>query len=768
MRMTPLLIGEAVLAVLLSICCIYTVSSGSYQRETGITWRAARNAMRLDEPQDALEPLEGFLKLNPGHPGVRLQLAGLYLRGGKTSKAVEHLETVAGDETSEVEGGPKARKMLRALAEVMLGMLDGKAGAEAFAKDPKKAEKKFSSAKAHFEAAIKLENPAGLELKPEKSGKAGKSGKSGKSGKAKAGAGMGKKRRYRYVAFADACAGLGLVALWQDDFQTAERRFRQALSGDSVLGSGVGAELYNGLGVALASEPSRAAEAAGMFNLARNYRKGWGLAQKNRDAVRRGMAGAREMSPKDRAVFLKEIVKTHRKPDYRTCNTLGCGYYRLGDSKAAIKYLAAAVKKDPARDLAQLNLLAVRWDLLQKAKVAFDEDYDRLFAEPEGDPVERFWTTPVGRHGRTKKPSSAALGTYKVKRAAYYSAQDAFLGSAAGVLQNVENLPPDLEAALTHTRLRLTAQVGARLSRSRDKRALARGVKMLEGYASLLEAAVKRFPGDYRFHRMQGIRRLESGNYAEALKALEASAKLNADQTDVKELKALFAPGPEVAFFRPLPAPLAAKKTVLARSTRPLVGAVFRVHNGPVQLSNENAVLKLDGKRVEASFWGSELLYRPEDALEDGLHTLEAEATDLLGRKASASMKLMVDSSLPEIYKSEPADGGGVATRRPRLVVYYRDKHSGIDPTSVRVELRSWRGASKYFQKFVVTGGRYTFSYKDAGRGIDIREGAPVGADKVVLVPHTRLGTGTYMMTVTVGDVRGLKTTKSFKFLVTK
>ncbi len=760
MRITPLMIGEAILAALLAICCLYTLSSGSYQRRTGSSWRSARNAMRLEEPQNAVEALEEFLKINPNHPNVRLELAGLYLSANKTTEAVGHLDVVAKDDSSEIEGGPKARDRLRALAEVMLGMIDGQAGSQVFAKDRKQSEKKFALAKAHFEAAIKLENPAGLELKPRKPVSDG-------AGKKKSPA--AKVTRPKFVAFGDACAGLGLIALWQGDFERAERRFEQALSGKSVLGKDVGADVYNGLGVALAGSKKNAAKAAAMFKVANYYRPKWATPGKNRNAVRRSMAGAKEMAKKDRAVFLKEIVKANKKPGYETCNTLGCGYYRLGDLDAAIRFLGAAVSKDPRRDIAQLNLLAVRWEVLQGTKAAFLKEYNKLFARPQGDPLERFWRTPVRMQGKGKKKyTSSQLGPYKLVRGAHNTAQEEWLLTIASVLDNVQELPADLGAALSHIRLRLVPLIGLRLSRSRDTRIRARGKKLLASYQPLLKAAVERFPKDHRFLRLRGIDLLRAGDYPGALAALEASAKIRAGQKDIEGVRAIFAPKPAVAFFRPISPPLAGKSAVLARSVRPLVGAVFRVHNGPVQLSGKNAVLRVDGDQVKAAFWGSELIYRPENALKDGVHAVEAEATDLLGRKVSSKMELMIDSSLPEIYKTEPEDGGRVSNRRPKLVVYYRDSGSGIDPTSIKVELRSYRGASRYFQKFVVMGGRYAFEYRDAARGIDIKEGARVGADKLVLVPHVRLGTGTYMMTITVGDVRGLKATKSFKFVVTK
>jgi hypothetical protein len=283
----------------------------------------------------------------------------------------------------------------------------------------------------------------------------------------------------------------------------------------------------------------------------------------------------------------------------------------------------------------------------------------------------------------------------------------------------------------------------------------------------MLQKAILDFPQDHRFQRLEGIRLLKAGDHKAALAAFAASLKLKAGQQDLQAVQAVFAKEPQVVSFVPTGPPGAGDK-VLARSARPLMGAVFRTHTGPVLPFADDVQLRLDGRLLQPIFWGSEALFLSDRKLSDGAHTLEAEVKDLLGRKARGKFTFQVDDSPPEITSTVPPDGGKVKGPRPKLVINYADKYSGVDASSVEVEMRSDRGASTWFAQFVVKGGRYTFSYSDAARGIKFKEGDPVGKDKLVFTAPRNLGIGTYKVTFTVGDVRGLKVKKDWKFTVVK
>jgi tetratricopeptide (TPR) repeat protein len=773
MRITPLLIVEAVLAALLAICCLYTWYSGSYQRSTAGAWRDARAEMRVGEGAKAAEALERFLEFKPACPGVRLQLAGLYLADDdpKVTMAATHLEQVAKDVSSDVAGGVKGRKRLQALAEVMLGTIKARAAVQSFGEGGPAAVARFESARAHFEAAIKLENPGGL-----KTGTAGKTApekakdtaKRSKEPEKKAGKKSARRSgRPKYVAFGDACVGLGLIALWLGDFDTAEVRLRQGLSGESVLGKGVHQEAYNGLGVALAAK-KEFSEASSMFRRVLHYRPGCKAALKNLDMVQRAMAGSDDLTTAERARLLKDLVKKNPSPNYTMSNLLGCCYYRQGDMLKAVKCFQRAISKDPEKRLAQFNLLALRWANLRKTRAAYFKWVAKLYPADKMDPDERYWRTAVLAQGRKRKARQEEKDRHNESRQAYYTAEMLFDGSAVAVLKNIKNLPAEVEKALLHIRARYLLTTSLRLKGSKSAKVRARGRGMRAAFDQLCAAGIKRFGKDHAFKRMLGIGRLESGENVAALDALRQSLAAKPDQPDIKAALAVFAGEPVIRAFRPRGAPLSKRKSVLARSARPLLGAVFQARTGAVQISGAKAVLKIGGKPVKAFFWGSELLYRPASDLPDGRHELVAEAEDLLGRKVSAKTGVLVDNSPPEITKMTPSAGSGVTSRLPKLVIHYQDKYSGVDPTSVNVELRSDRGASVYFAKFVVMGGRFTYGHEDAAKGVSFKAGDMVGSDKVIFVPHRKLGTGRYRVTITVGDVRGLKTSKSFFFTVTR
>jgi hypothetical protein len=80
----------------------------------------------------------------------------------------------------------------------------------------------------------------------------------------------------------------------------------------------------------------------------------------------------------------------------------------------------------------------------------------------------------------------------------------------------------------------------------------------------------------------------------------------------------------------------------------------------------------------------------------------------------------------------------------------------------VEIELRSGRGASTWLVENPVRGGRYTYDHPALG----IAKGASVGAGQAVFCPTRDLGSGNYVVTVSVQDVRGLAAKKVWTFNV--
>ena len=277
----------------------------------------------------------------------------------------------------------------------------------------------------------------------------------------------------------------------------------------------------------------------------------------------------------------------------------------------------------------------------------------------------------------------------------------------------------------------------------------------------MLADALKKFPDDPRLVRLAGIRQLALGKVKEGLDSFGKSLAKNADQPDLRAITDDFSKPLEVVGFRP--ASVGGKTgPILASSSRPLLGVLFRTNTGPIPLAAEKVRLLLDGKPQAGIFWGTEYLSMPEDKLADGEHVLVAEGEDALGHKAKGETRFLVDDSPPEIISTEPADGGGVKGPRPKLVVVCKDKYSGVDPTSLEIEVRSKPGAETLLTDFPVRGGRYTYSYEPLG----IKKGELAGDDKFVFSPTRDLGLGPYSVTIWVGDQRGVKMTKTWTFVV--
>ncbi|MHC4916246.1 MAG: tetratricopeptide repeat protein [Planctomycetota bacterium] len=757
MRITALLIVEIVLTVVLAICCLYVWASGSRQREIGSAWRQARKYQIQGEPNkgEALEAVERLLEISPDLPEVRFQLAGTYLEAKNIKDAVRHYKVIAEAKDTRSPGGKAVLKKLQALTEVYLGMIDGRDGAKLT--DLKRRKTKFDSARKHFLKAIELEYPQGLKPEALISAEVAASILMNPEAQALA-------ERPTLVAYGDACAGLGLLALWAGDWKEAEKQFLQALSGKSELGANVLREVCNGLGLALAGQ-NRAGVAMRMFDCAKYYDKKWNVPDRNKELVRQSTAGSADMDPKTRQVYLTQIEKSiakHKKPSPDTLNLLGCGYYHIGNMQKAHEYLSKAYKAKPDSRPFLFNLLAVRWELFAKYRKEFGALREKFFPAPKGDPQERYWTVPLALQNPKRSYSREQLANYY--RAAHYfhKAEADFESISATVLANAADLDPATEKTLILARLEMVPAYAARLKVSKGAGDRKRGADLLTGQAKTLEAGLKKFPEEPRLIRLKGMEFLGEAKYKEALALFEKVKASGADLPGLKEVEAVFAQPPSVVGFRPLPSPASGGGEVLARSATPLLGVAFRVNTGPVPLNPEKVKVLVDGREVQGAFWGSEFLFIPGTGLADGSHTLKAAAEDMMGRKASGEFSFLVDDSPPEIYKTEPADGGVIAGPRPKLVIYFRDKYSGVDPSSVEVELRSDRGASTWLVETPVRGGRYTYTHQRLG----IVKDAAVGADQVVISPGRALGAGTYKVTVQVQDVRGLLSKKTWRFKV--
>jgi hypothetical protein len=276
----------------------------------------------------------------------------------------------------------------------------------------------------------------------------------------------------------------------------------------------------------------------------------------------------------------------------------------------------------------------------------------------------------------------------------------------------------------------------------------------------LADALVK-YPDEPRLQRLAGIRDLAADKIREGLAHFARSLEKDAGQPELRAIVDDFNKPLEIVSFRP--ATVGGKAgPVLANSSKPLLGVLFRTNTGPIPLDAKKVRLLLDGTPQPGIFWGTEYLSMPEKELEDGEHVLVAEGEDAMGHKAKAEVKFLVDASPPEIVSTEPADGGSIKGSRPKLVIVCKDKYSGVDPTSVEIEVRSKPGAQTLLTDFPVRGGRYTYTCEALG----MKKGEMAGEEKFVFTTTRELGLGPYAVTVSVGDQRGTKVTKTWLFTV--
>jgi len=443
-------------------------------------------------------------------------------------------------------------------------------------------------------------------------------------------------------------------------------------------------------------------------------------------------------------------------------NALGCGYYQLGDFATAAARLEEAVKLRPDDAGFLTNLLAAHAQILGSRRAAVEAARAKAFPPQEGDPARRFWLTMPDKQLPPPTPAtSRELKALQDATAALADVEGPF-DRAAGEFLGRTQPAPELQAALLLVRIEMRLRAAEALTAAGGKPEKEKAAALsAEADKKFIAAGLGKFPGDARFARMDGLRLLADGKIPEALEALKRSLARDGQQEDLRALVAAFAKPLEAVALRPVALP---GKTgpVLALSSRPILGVLFRAGNSLVPPAAGKMQIFVDGRQQDGGLLGTEFLCL-SDALPEGVHAVSVEGQDGLGRKASAETKILVDTAPPDIVAMDPTDGGTVTGPRPKLAFECRDRQSGLDITSIEVELRSLKGATTLLTDSPVRGGRYTFDYPQAS----IKKGALLPADgKVVFYPPHNLGAGPYLLTVSVGDVRGNKQTRTWKFTV--
>jgi tetratricopeptide (TPR) repeat protein len=716
MKITVQVIVEAALAIILAICCLVTYFSGMQQREVGSAYRQARIAMAGKDktlltggaeapvPDNAVEPLERLVKLCPNEYGLQMTLVGLYLRprSPEFGKAKPLCEKIASEANPD--------KVLRAMAMVHLGMLEGREATNPKAQ-PEMRAPGLAAAKRWFEQALALDDRAG-----------------------------------------DAYAGLGLVALWDGKTEDAERNLNEALKTGRQMGIEVIPEVHNALGLVAAAKGNMP-ESRARFEAAEQLKKSFGAVTKaggewpvpaaNLRSIEEGTVGIAKMDPAVRRKLLApldERLKNVKAPPQRLAllNPVGCGYFYLGEFAIAAARLEEAVKIDPARADLLVNLMATRCATLNKCREVAAETARQA----------------VG------KAADSVEGKAAAKARAELAAAEAAFDRMAGDYLAKGAPSPEVEAAVVLTWAELRLRAAAAAAAEKDK---AKADKLAAEVDKLLADALAKFPDEPRMVRLAGIRDLAAGRVKEALEKFGKSLAKDAAQPDLRAIADEFAKPLEIVSFRP--ATVGGKTgPILASTPKPLLGVLFRTNTGPIPLAPEKVRLLLDGTPQQGIFWGTEYLSMPEKELPDGEHLLVAEGEDAMGHKAKSELRFLVDVSPPEIVSTEPADGKTTKGPRPLLAVTFKDKYSGVDPTSVEIEIRTSKaGAQTLLTDFPVRGGRYTYSY-DA---MNMKKGAMAGEDKFVFTTTRDLGAGTYDVTVSVGDQRGAKMpSKTWSFVI--
>ena len=85
------------------------------------------------------------------------------------------------------------------------------------------------------------------------------------------------------------------------------------------------------------------------------------------------------------------------------------GILRLGDVRKSLEYLQDGARRAPGNAGVQLNLPAVRWQVLRTERSEYEKLQRELYPLEEGDPLEVFWHGRPGGGGPAKPDARKAM-----------------------------------------------------------------------------------------------------------------------------------------------------------------------------------------------------------------------------------------------------------------------------------------------------------------------------------------------------------------------
>lgn len=153
-------------------------------------------------------------------------------------------------------------------------------------------------------------------------------------------------------------------------------------------------------------------------------------------------------------------------------------------------------------------------------------------------------------------------------------------------------------------------------------------------------------------------------------------------------------------------------------------------------LGADTISLHVDGEAVEAVFADGVLSYAPAEGLEDGLHAVQLDVSDIAGNATSVTWSFMTDTVKPTVTPTVPLDGSILNTPVAEIAASYADTTSGINVSSVVMRING----ESVPASATVSGATYT--------------------------PETPLGPDEYAVSVEVADLAGNTETWSWFFTV--
>jgi len=291
-----------------------------------------------------------------------------------------------------------------------------------------------------------------------------------------------------------------------------------------------------------------------------------------------------------------------------------------------------------------------------------------------------------------------------------------------------------------------------------------------EGLADALaaiEAVLARSTDEADALRAKGVLLQKQGKLSEALVAWKKVLTLK-DDPPLKGLVGVYESRAQIVAWRPTRPPGTKGATgapFLVRDRAPLVGFLFKPARAGETVKSEDVLLYLDGTEVPAVLSGTEVLYLvpPTEPLSDGRHVVRGMLKGRLGTAVDLSFEFLVDNSPPEVDSVSPDVHERPRPGKPRIKIKYHDALAGVDPSSVRLDLRSVPPTMPALSVTLIEGGRYTFN--DPENGI-VKDTPAATAKFLMVVPSRNLGPGSYELRLEVSDARGLKKRKSWVITV--